>query len=75
MYKAWENGNEVLVKYLIEQGADINKKYNHNIISMYKAWENGNEVLIKYFVEHSAYKDNVNLLRKLHYFMHVKMKI
>ncbi|ORY38048.1 ankyrin [Neocallimastix californiae] len=52
-----ENGNEAIVKYLVEHGADVNKKDNYGENSLFKACRSGNEAIVKYLVEHGA---NIN---------------
>lgn len=42
------------IKYLIDNGADVNKKGNCKKIPLILAIENRNEVLFKYLVEHGA---------------------
>ncbi|KAL6625855.1 ankyrin repeat-containing domain protein [Neocallimastix sp. 'constans'] len=50
-------GNENLVKYLVELGADVNKENKFNETPLYCACRKGNEKIVKYLIEHGA---NVN---------------
>ncbi|ORX76482.1 ankyrin, partial [Anaeromyces robustus] len=54
LFMACENGNENLVKFLIEHGAIINKENRDNKTPLFLACENGNENIVKYLVEHGA---------------------
>jgi len=54
LYKACENGNEAIVKYLIEQGDDINKENWKKETPLFNVYESGSEVIVKYLVEHGA---------------------
>jgi len=61
------HGNEAIVKYLVEHGANVNLngKYNTPLTA---ACKNGNESLVIYLIEHGAnidYEDNINSLTPL----------
>ncbi|ORX85055.1 ankyrin, partial [Anaeromyces robustus] len=51
---ACTKGNEKIVKYLIDHGADVNKKNMNNRTPLIMAFEHGNKSIIKYLVEHGA---------------------
>jgi len=58
---ACEKGNESLVQYLVEHGANVNVRHIEKIegpirikTPLCTAWEKGNESLVKYLVEHGA---------------------
>jgi len=55
--KACENGNENIVKYLVEHDADVNKKNEYGEIPLIRACESRNENIINYLIEHGA---NIN---------------
>ncbi|ORX65883.1 ankyrin, partial [Anaeromyces robustus] len=48
------DGNEDLVKYLIEHGADINKENEDGKTPLFWACESGNEDLVKYLIDLGA---------------------
>jgi len=53
LYYACKNGHEAMVKYLVEQGAEINIS-ECNYIPLHGACENGNEAIVDYLVEREA---------------------
>jgi len=53
LIKSCKNGNESLVKYLVELGVDINGDSTFGS-AIFNACENGNEVVVKYLVKHGA---------------------
>ncbi|KAL6589059.1 ankyrin repeat-containing domain protein, partial [Neocallimastix sp. 'constans'] len=59
---ACEKRNEKIIKYLVEQGTDVNKGNNRAETPLHDACNNENEDLIKYLVEHGAdiNKENIN---------------
>jgi len=58
LFKAYLSGNKALVKYLIEQGEDVNKENKLNgQTPLSLACEKENEVIVKYLVEHGAIID------------------
>jgi len=50
-------GNEAIVKYLVNQGADINKESKNGETPLFDACRSGKESIIKYLVEQGA---NIN---------------
>ena len=50
LFNACEIGNEVMVKYLIEHGADITIKDKKKRTALFSACESGNEHLVRYLV-------------------------
>ena len=56
LFYACSNGNETLVKYLVELGADINKKNIFGYTPLYFACSSRNDTLAKYLVELGADK-------------------
>ncbi|KAL6597975.1 ankyrin repeat-containing domain protein [Neocallimastix sp. 'constans'] len=62
LFSACKNGNENIVKYLVELGANISKEDVNGATPLFYACENGNENLVKYLVEHGAdiYKEDEN---------------
>ena len=63
---ACEYGNYEMIKYLIEQGADINKESNigDEITPLFKACKYGDYKMIKYLVEHGADINKENSLKQ-----------
>jgi len=51
LFNICESGNENLVKYLIEQGADINKEDVNGKTPLFYVCSSGNENLVKYLME------------------------
>ena len=54
LFSACLSGNENLVKYLIEQGADINEEGHRFETPLFNACKSGNENLVKYLIECGA---------------------
>jgi ankyrin repeat protein len=54
LFNAVNSGNLATVKYLIEQGTDINAKDYKNETPLFHAVKNGNLKVIKYLLEHGA---------------------
>eukprot|EP00833_Pecoramyces_ruminatium_P002196 jgi/Orpsp1_1/1176228/evm.model.c7180000056874.1 len=54
LFDACLTGNENMVKYLIEHGADINKENHRWETPLFRACSTGNENLVKYLIEHGA---------------------
>jgi len=54
LHYACRNGNENIVKYLVDHGAYINKQNEYGETSLHYACRNGNENIVKYLVEHGA---------------------
>jgi len=48
---ACNRGNEVLVKYLVELGSNINKECWNHEISLFSAYNSGNKAIVKYLIE------------------------
>jgi len=66
---ACEKGNESIVKFLVERGADINAKYEHLkyrkleiITPLMYACKNGNESIVNYLIERGA---DINIIYDL----------
>ncbi|ORX55833.1 ankyrin, partial [Anaeromyces robustus] len=59
---AYQNGNETIINYLIEKGADIHKENNDGETPLFFVCENGNENGVRYLIEHGAQinKENNN---------------
>ena len=54
-FEACRYGNETIIKYLVEQGADINKKYNLNDETLlFDFCKEEYKSMIKYLVEHGT---------------------
>jgi len=68
LYYAYKNGNENVVKYLIELGAIVNNKrtlYNSNGIPLFDACSNGNETIVKYLIKYLIEQGaNINVKNK-----------
>eukprot|EP00833_Pecoramyces_ruminatium_P003345 jgi/Orpsp1_1/1177377/evm.model.c7180000061226.1 len=63
LFSTCKNGNENLVKYLIKQGADINKKKKRGgETPFFYACKSGNENLVKYLIEQGADINKVNVV-------------
>jgi ankyrin repeat protein len=60
LFMACKGGNENLVKYLVELGADVNKENKFNETPLYCACRKGNEKIVKYLIEHGANVNRVN---------------
>jgi len=56
---ACEKGNEEIVKYLLERGADVNQVNNDNVTPLGKTCWNGNEALVKYLIEYGVNNDQL----------------
>ena len=54
LFYACLNGNEAVVKYLVEHGADVNKINKWDITPLHNACIRGDETIVKYLVEHGA---------------------
>ncbi|ORX63511.1 ankyrin, partial [Anaeromyces robustus] len=54
LFSACESGNENLVKYLMEQGAEINVMSRCNHTPLYTACQSGYENIVKCLLEHGA---------------------
>ena len=52
--KACENGNETMVKYLVEHSIDINNKGKNGKTPLFYGCKNGNENILRYLVKHGA---------------------
>jgi len=63
LFMACKGGNENLVKYLVELGADVNKENKFNETPLYGACEEeeGKEKIVKYLVEHGINIKIVNM--------------
>ena len=72
---ACSGGNEEVVKYLVELGADINEKARFTGTSIFKACSSGNEALVKYLIELGADTNKKMNLVNLHYFLRVIVEI
>jgi len=57
---ACKNGNEALVKLLVEHGADVNIENGKDKTPLCDACSSGNEAIAKYLVEHGAYVNEVD---------------
>ena len=65
----------MLVKYLVEHGAEINKEKNRDgETPLFNACLSGNEDVVKYLVEHGT-DINKKSKYKLHYLMQVQEKM
>ena len=62
LFFACLNGNETVVKYLVEQGANINIEDRSGETPLCIAFSSGNEAVVKYLVEHGA---NINKAKKI----------
>jgi len=51
---ACENGNETIVKYLVDHGADVNLDCYDRYALNYACSRNGNKIIVKYLVELGA---------------------
>ena len=62
LFNACLLGNEFMVKYLVEHGANVGKENKNGEIPLFKACLVGNENMVKYLMEHGAdiNKDNKN---------------
>ena len=54
---AFKSKNKSIIKYLIDQGADVNGKMEYNVSALIKACEYGYTDIVKYLIEHGA---NIN---------------
>ncbi len=54
MHYASERGKDVIVKYLVEHGADINQKNDSGETPLCDTCKSGNKDLVQYLVEHGA---------------------
>jgi len=61
MFIARENGNEAIVKCLVEHGANINKETDYGETPLFNACKSGNEAVVKYLVKLGA---NMNKEKK-----------
>jgi len=52
--KAKKFGNKSAIKFLLEQGADINKENEEDETPLFLAYKNGNGNIVKYLVEKGA---------------------
>lgn len=43
-----------MVKYLVEQGVNINKENKYRETPIFYACESGNEIIVKYLMEHET---------------------
>ena len=57
---ALREDNQVLAKYLIDQGADVNLSGNNGDTPIYIATKNDNAVLVKYLIDNGANVDKQN---------------
>ncbi|ORX78888.1 ankyrin, partial [Anaeromyces robustus] len=48
------SGNETIVRYLVEQGADLNKEDWKGETPLFNACKSGNETIVEYLVEYGA---------------------
>jgi len=59
LISAWENGNEIILKYLVDHGAyEISENLDDMDLPFYYACLNGNVNNVKYLVEHGAIFNN-----------------
>jgi len=56
--------NKVIVKYLVERGVNVNKKYFVSNTPIFYACKKENENIVKYIVKHGA---DVNKKKKKHF--------
>jgi len=63
---------KTIVKYLVEYGADVNKRDKNKITPLFIACLNGNEALVKYLVEHGSIGQI--LIKKIHLMKHHYLK-
>ena len=54
LFNACSKGDEAMVKYLVERGADINRKDSSGKTPLYFAYSSGNKAVINYLIGHGA---------------------
>jgi len=57
LFKVCDNGNEPIVEYLVDHGADVNRKAGNKSIPIFYACSKRCVNMVKYLVEHRA---NIN---------------
>jgi len=62
LFCACINGNETIVKYLVQKGVDVNKENGRGETPLFLACEKGNEQIVKYLVEHGANINKENVI-------------
>ena len=60
LYVASSNGHFAVVRYLVEQGADMEKVHNDGFTSLIRASMNGHLEMVRYLLEQGANRDKVN---------------
>ncbi|OUM69803.1 hypothetical protein PIROE2DRAFT_2230 [Piromyces sp. E2] len=53
-FNACKNGNETLLRYLVERGADIHKENKKGKTPLLTAYKYGKMMIIRYLIEHGA---------------------
>jgi len=54
LFEACRTGNEAIIKYLVEQGANINKENRNGETPFFQTCRSGNEANIKYLVKNGT---------------------
>jgi len=54
LFSTCTNGNEEIIKYLVEHGADVNKENDYGVTPLFNACSGGYEAITKYLVEQGA---------------------
>jgi len=61
LFETCESGNKSLVKYIVEQGLNINRSNMYGNNTLMRTSKNGNEAMVMYLVEKEA---KINIINK-----------